>query len=74
MKSVVVLFFAGVAVPVYKADLVHDKMNMGIIRVRVYGVKNLIFRCIVLNDFVSKFICLFRGNVFFFIKGQNGVP
>lgn len=41
LKRIIILFFASVPVSIYEADLVHDKMYMWIICVRMYGVNNL---------------------------------
>ena len=53
--------------------LIHDEMNMDMLRVGMHRVDHLILRCVMLDDFLCVIVCLLRRDVFVCIKTQYGV-
>ena len=72
-KIVVVLFPPLIAVSVNTGDLIHHKMNMGVVRVLMDGIDHLVLRCIVPDDLLRVPIRLFRRDVFLFVEAEHRV-
>ena len=70
-EIVIVLFLPPISMPINIWNLIHDKMDMHLVRVVMDSIDSFIFRCIMLDNFTRIVICLRWSNMFPLVEANN---
>ena len=70
-KTIVIRLFPLITVAVSAGDVIHNKVDVYIIRVGMDGIDHLVIRFIILDYFLGKTVCLLGCNMLILAKTKH---